>query len=83
MVVANLSRFAQYVELDLSAFEGYRPVEMFGRTKFPTIGKTPYVLTLAPHGFYWFEMERHQALTALSDKPGEDAVAKVIPQQLG
>ena len=30
LVVANLSRFAQYVELDLSAHEGAQPVELFG-----------------------------------------------------
>ena len=35
LVVANLSRFVQYVELDLSAFQGLVPVELFGRTTFP------------------------------------------------
>ena len=56
-MVANLSRFVQYVELDLSRFAGRRPVEMFGQTQFPTIGKTPYLLTLSPHAFYWFALE--------------------------
>ncbi|MBC7819109.1 MAG: maltose alpha-D-glucosyltransferase [Planctomycetaceae bacterium] len=57
LVVANLSRFAQYVELSLSTFEGYSPIELFGRTQFPSIGKQPYLLTLAPHSFYWFALE--------------------------
>ncbi len=59
MVVANLSRFVQYVELDLSEFQGNIPVELFGRNPFPPIGKLPYLLTLAPHSFYWFSLESH------------------------
>src|SRR5947209_4207865 len=31
LVVANLSRYAQYVELDLHEFHGMRPVELFGQ----------------------------------------------------
>jgi maltose alpha-D-glucosyltransferase/alpha-amylase len=60
MVVANLSRFSQYVELDLSQFEGYRPIELFGQTKFPPIGRSPYMLTLGPHAFYWFALRPPQ-----------------------
>jgi maltose alpha-D-glucosyltransferase/alpha-amylase len=54
LCVANLSRFAQYVELDLSVFNGMVPVEMIGFVHFPPIGELPYLLTFAPHGFYWF-----------------------------
>jgi maltose alpha-D-glucosyltransferase/alpha-amylase len=54
LVVANTSRFVQYVELDLSGYRGLVPVEMFGNTRFPRIRKRPYFLTLGPHGFYWF-----------------------------
>lgn len=57
LVVANLSRFVQYVELDLSAFKGIQPVEMFGRVVFPRIGDLPYLLTLGPHSFFWFTLE--------------------------
>jgi maltose alpha-D-glucosyltransferase/alpha-amylase len=57
LVVANLSRFVQYVELDLSGFRGATPVEMFGQTRFPPIGELPYLLTLGPHAFYWFVLE--------------------------
>jgi maltose alpha-D-glucosyltransferase/alpha-amylase len=57
LVVANLSRFAQYVELDLAEFKGMRPVELFGRTEFPLIGELTYLLTLGPHAFYWFSLE--------------------------
>jgi maltose alpha-D-glucosyltransferase/alpha-amylase len=56
LIVANLSRFVQYVELDLSAFAGQMPVELFGGSTFPPIGKSPYVLTLGPHSFFWLSL---------------------------
>jgi maltose alpha-D-glucosyltransferase/alpha-amylase len=61
LIVANLSRFSQPAELDLSAFEGYIPWEMFGRVEFPAIGKLPYFVTLGPHAFSWFSLERRPA----------------------
>jgi maltose alpha-D-glucosyltransferase/alpha-amylase len=54
LVVANLARVSQHVEIDLSRFNGRTPVELFGHTNFPTIGEQPYVLSLGPHGFFWF-----------------------------
>lgn len=62
LVVANLSRFAQYVEMDLSAFAGMVPVELFGRTEFPPIGEPPYFLTLGPYTFFWFALETERAI---------------------
>ena len=61
LVVANLSRFSQFVEVDLSAYRGRVPVELFGQTEFPGIKEHPYFLTLGPHAFYWFALERQQA----------------------
>ncbi|MBI5487959.1 MAG: maltose alpha-D-glucosyltransferase [Deltaproteobacteria bacterium] len=60
LVVANLSRFSQFVELDLSAFAGLVPVELFGRTEFPPIRGKPYPLTLGPHSFFWFELTQRR-----------------------
>ncbi|HWE34559.1 MAG TPA: maltose alpha-D-glucosyltransferase [Solirubrobacteraceae bacterium] len=56
LCVHNLARSAQAVELDLSPHEGRFPVELFGRSRFPRIGQLPYLLTLAPRGFFWFEL---------------------------
>jgi maltose alpha-D-glucosyltransferase/alpha-amylase len=56
LCVHNLARSAQAVELDLSRFEARVPVEVFGRSRFPAIGELPYLLTLAPRGFYWFQL---------------------------
>jgi len=56
LCVANLSRSAQAVELDLSAWKGRIPQEMLGRARFPRIGELPYLVTLPPYGFYWFQL---------------------------
>ncbi len=56
LCVANLSRFAQPVDLDLPELEGSIPVEMLGYVDFPPIGKQPYRLTLGPYGFFWLEL---------------------------
>jgi maltose alpha-D-glucosyltransferase/alpha-amylase len=57
LVVANLSRHVQYVELDLASMKGMIPIELMGRTKLPMIGDRPYLLTLGGHDFYWFSVE--------------------------
>jgi maltose alpha-D-glucosyltransferase/alpha-amylase len=56
LCVHNLARSAQAVQLDLSPFEGLVPEEMVGRTRFPAIGNLPYLLTMAPRGFFWFQL---------------------------
>jgi len=61
LCVHNLARSAQAVELDLSRWEGFVPEEMFGRTRFPRIGELPYLLTMAPRGFFWFQLKRDDA----------------------
>ncbi|MGH7425260.1 MAG: putative maltokinase, partial [Candidatus Methylomirabilales bacterium] len=61
LVVANLSRLAQYVELDLSSFRGAVPIELFGGTDFPPVSDRPYFLTLGPHTFYWFALQPGRA----------------------
>jgi maltose alpha-D-glucosyltransferase/alpha-amylase len=58
LCVANLSRFAQPLDLDLRELEGMVPIEMLGYVEFPAITKDPYRLTLAPYGFLWLELHR-------------------------
>lgn len=57
-IINNLSPTSQYVELDMKDYNGWLPVDMFGGTIFPRIGELPYLVTLAPHGFYWFKLEK-------------------------
>jgi maltose alpha-D-glucosyltransferase/alpha-amylase len=56
LCVNNLSRFAQFVELDLREFAGLVPLELWGKNSFPPIGDLPYLLTLGPHNFLWFRL---------------------------
>ena len=56
LCVANVSRSAQPVELEISEFSGRVPVEMIGGSLFPAIGPQPYILTLPPYGFFWFTL---------------------------
>jgi maltose alpha-D-glucosyltransferase/alpha-amylase len=56
LCVANVGRTAQAVELDLADYAGRVPLELSGQTPFPRIGQLTYLLTLPPHGFYWFKL---------------------------
>lgn len=78
LVVVNLSRFLQPVELDLSAFKGAMLKEIFGQTLFPPLGEKPYFMTVAPHSFYWFEVVRPEVTVT----PTEAVKAPVIPEVL-
>jgi maltose alpha-D-glucosyltransferase/alpha-amylase len=72
LCVANLSRSAQATELDLSPWKERIPLEMLGRTRFPAIGELPYMITLGPYGFYWFELKER-------DK-SEHVAPSVVPE---
>jgi maltose alpha-D-glucosyltransferase/alpha-amylase len=58
LVVNNLSSTAQAVELDVQKYKSYLPIEMFGRSLFPRFGTLPYLLTLGPYQFFWFQLRR-------------------------
>jgi len=67
LAVANLSRFSQVAELDLSAFAGQTPVEVFSRNRFPVIKpQVPYVFTFGPHDIYWLAIQAEGVVTATS-----------------
>jgi maltose alpha-D-glucosyltransferase / alpha-amylase len=76
LCVANLSRSAQPVELNLATFKGRVPVEMLGRTAFPPIGELPYLLTISGYGFYWFKLATdaagpswHEQIVSVEERP--------------
>jgi maltose alpha-D-glucosyltransferase/alpha-amylase len=62
LVLANLSKKAQYCELDLSAYRGMVPTELRGDTAFPSIGELPYFITLGAYDFYWFSLSNAEKL---------------------
>jgi len=78
LCVANLSRSAQPVELDLSRYRNRVPVELIGGGTFPPLGNLPYLLTLPGYAFYWFRLAPegeasppswHQSAPPLSSQP--------------
>jgi maltose alpha-D-glucosyltransferase/alpha-amylase len=82
LCVNNLSRFPQPVELDLRQFEGYTPIELTGRVEFPQIGVLPYMLTLAGHGFYWFELAKPTTPTPDEHEDWEQATSSSVADSL-
>jgi len=75
LCVANLSRFLQAVELDLSTWKGLVPVELFSGNEMPVVGDAPYFLTLGPHAFYWFSLQPRATPMVSSD--GAQATASI------
>ena len=80
LCVANLSRSPQAVELDLAEFRGRQPVELLGRSVFPSIGDLPYLLTLQAHSFFWFELLSSAQTTANLQSSPPEFVTLVMPQ---
>jgi maltose alpha-D-glucosyltransferase/alpha-amylase len=59
LIVINLSKFAQAAEVDLQAFKGFVPVDVFSRNRFPVIREDgQYFFTLAPYAYNWFVLEK-------------------------
>ena len=78
LCVANLSRFAQPVSLDLSRFAGMVPVEMLGYVSFPPITSAPYPLTLAPYSFLWLELQPAPELADISVSEPENTALTLV-----
>jgi maltose alpha-D-glucosyltransferase/alpha-amylase len=72
LVVANLSRFAQQVKIDLHEQRGYSLIELFGGTDFGAIHDGTVSLSLAPYGFYWFVLVGPSGETTALETSGAD-----------
>ena len=79
LCVANLSRSAQATQLDLSAWKDRIPVEMLGRSRFPAIGELPYMITLSPYGFYWFQLQERDKSEPVSPREVPEFETLVVP----
>ncbi|MGE5315510.1 MAG: maltose alpha-D-glucosyltransferase [Acidobacteriota bacterium] len=75
LVVANLSRYSQVVEIDLEKYVGYTPIEAFSRNKFPVVKSGSYMLTMNGYDYYWFIMskEKREVMT-------DEAAERPIPE---
>ncbi len=63
LIVANLSASPQPVELDLPSSPGPRRSRCWA-DPFSAHARAPYFLSLGPHGFYWFRLERPATATS-------------------
>jgi len=72
LVVANLSRYCQAVNLELPQCSGFRVKEVFSDNEFPRITEAPYPVTLTPHAFYWFSLERSVEPVSVETERGID-----------
>jgi len=57
LVVVNLSRYAQPAEIMLREFEGFVPVELQSKNKFPVIRGDRYFLSMGGYSFQWFQLQ--------------------------
>jgi len=80
LVVCNLARTVEMVELNLSSFHQMAPVEIFSRNAFPPISDQPYLLTIGPHAFYWFSLEPRftEPITTSISTPGTPPAIPLI-----
>ena len=69
LVLVNLSRSAQFVEINHPRFIGLYPEDMLGRTRFPAIKDSPYVIIVGPYGYHLM------LLTDGADKAAPQAAA--------
>ena len=79
LCVANLSRAAQATELDLTPWKDRIPQEMLGRTRFPAIGELPYMITLGPYGFYWFQLMERDKSEPVTSRAVPEFETLVVP----
>ncbi len=64
LVIVNLSRYSQHVELDLHEYAGAIPVEVFSRNEFPVVSEEPWSFSMQFKNYFWFQLQR-------VDKPTE------------
>jgi maltose alpha-D-glucosyltransferase / alpha-amylase len=88
LVLANLSRSLQPVEVELTEFAGLTPVEMLGLTEFPRLtAERPAFFTLGPYAVHWFSlvsqpMQVAQTLVPSNQHQHPTAVAEELPSLL-
>ncbi len=63
LVIVNLSRYSQYVELDLHEYAGAVPVEVFSRNEFPVVSETPWSFSMQFKNYFWFELQKTDKAT--------------------
>jgi maltose alpha-D-glucosyltransferase/alpha-amylase len=91
LIICNLSRFPQPVELELADYKGYVPVELLSRNRFPAVKDDgTYFVTLGSYGTQAFALEKanpeigeDQQLQNLTLQRLKDLVSRETFEKLG
>jgi maltose alpha-D-glucosyltransferase / alpha-amylase len=67
LVAVNLSRFCQVVTVDLGAYAGYTPRDIFSANRFPRITEASYILTMGSYDYFWLLLHRERSADLLSE----------------
>lgn len=89
-IIVNLSKHSQAAEVNLSAFKGYVPIEVFSKNKFPAVKEdTPYFFTLGSHAYEWFilhktaiEAEDQRSLPSIQINTWDELTTGVVLDEL-
>jgi maltose alpha-D-glucosyltransferase / alpha-amylase len=73
LVLVNLSRTSQYVEINHPRFVGHVLEDIIGRTRFPTVKDSPYLIIVGPYSYYLLQVK--DAAQAGADASGGQAPA--------
>ena len=74
LVLTNLSKYFQVVELDLSKYAGSIPEEVTSQNRFPVIRESPYVLTLGPYNYLFLLLKKAEETLSI---PPEKAIPEL------
>jgi maltose alpha-D-glucosyltransferase / alpha-amylase len=79
LVVVNLSRYSQFVELDLAEYSGSTPMEVFSRNDFSLITEEPWTFSMQYKNYFWFELQKPGAGTQVEPR-SEDTLSITVKQ---
>jgi maltose alpha-D-glucosyltransferase/alpha-amylase len=68
LVLVNLSRFSQAVEINHPRFAGFAPEDLFSRNRFPVLKDSPYVILLGGHDYHLLLMRKEEAAVTVKEE---------------
>lgn len=68
LVIVNFSRYTQSALLDLSAFAGRIPEEIFSQNEFPRISDSEYFISIGSSDYYWFFLKKEEEYSEGKEK---------------
>jgi maltose alpha-D-glucosyltransferase/alpha-amylase len=68
LVLINLSRFSQAVEISTPRFAGFTPEDLFSRNRFPVIKESPYVIILGRYDYQLLLMKKEAETITLKEE---------------